>query len=745
MISSPRWVIRAALLAFALALGTSGAAAQQAGLREAMTEANITRLAAGVLGSSQLAHKPLDGTLADALLEHYLDALDPDRMLFLVADAQELTGEGARLARDTLRTGDTRLAHLVFERFLERLRARARYVERTLADASFEFTGDEHYALDRESAARPHSLDEARALWRERLRFEYLQEKLGDREPAAIAGTLEGRYARGLERMEQLGRSEVLAVYLSAMARAYDPHSDYLGHSELDNFQISMNLSLFGIGAKLQSVDGRCRIVELIPGGPASRSGQLGPGDHIVAVAQGDGAPVDVIDMPLARIVELIRGPKGTVVELTVVSAGEGENGARRQVRIERDEIRLEERRAKARIVDLPHGARETVRLGIVEVPSFYSSVAGAMGGSTAAVTEEASATTDVARLLRKLAAEDVQGVLLDLRRNGGGSLTEAISLTGLFIAEGPVVQTRGVRGTVQVVADPDSAVHYSGPLVVLTSRFSASASEILAGALQDYGRALIVGDPSTYGKGTVQSLVPLAPMMDRAGLDYAYDPGALKVTIRKFYRPGGASTQVRGVAADIVVPSPSALSFEGEAGLDNPLPWDAVAPARFERYAAVQPYLPALRAASARRVREDAAFVQLRAELERIRERLDAGRVSLNEAERRREMARLEARREELLRALDAIGARGAVVYEIPVSAAERPGLPPPFEAPAQDASGPPAASGAPADDVAGAPAVHDLVLLEAQRILADYLALHARERAPAVPERLRATAGDR
>jgi len=724
---------RLAALVLALLFATPGFAARQVAQPDSATEDNITRLTAAVLGNSQLAHRPLDATLASSFLDRYFDALDPEHLLFLESDIAQFAAHRGSLARNTLRSGDNHVAHAVFERFLERLRERADYNGEVLRTATFDFTGDDEYALDRTGAARPRDVAAARELWRQRLRVDYLQEKLEDKPADEIASTLERRSRRLVQIMEQMSRDEVLEIYLSALARVYDPHSDYLGHRQMEELAISMNLSLFGIGARLQSVDGRCKIVDVLAGGPAKRSGLLGPGDHIVAVAQEGDEVVDVIDLPLSRIVSMIRGPKGTVVLLTVISSSDGDDGVRRQVRLVRDEIKLEEQRASATIVDLPVSAESTRRLGIIDLPSFYADLGEQAGAKAGGGQGDASATADVARLLHKLKTEHVEGIVLDLRRNGGGSLQEAIALAGLFITQGPIVQTRGRGGDVDVAMDPDPGVIYDGPLVVLTSRFSASASEIVAGALQDYERAVIVGDAATYGKGTVQSIVPLGPMMKRAGLRYAYDPGALKVTIRKFYRPGGASTQLKGVVADIVVPSSSGVRDVGESELDNPLPWDSVPPARYERLSSVRPYLAALRAESARRVAQTEDFRYLRPELKRLEERQATRTVSLNEARRREELARFEARRKEYRQAIAALEARAPVSYEISVGDAARPGLPPPVvpdrdDAPAQDAAN----EADPADpDAADLLAQRDIILTEAQRILADYVALSTGNRA--------------
>ena len=543
-----------------------------------LTDRNITRVTAGLLEHSQFSHHRLDDELAARFLERYLDSLDPAHVLFLQSDAQEFDALRSRLPDLTRSEGDLTTAHAIFQRYLEQLDQRVAYVTNALRSEPFDFTGQDSWSFDREKAPRPRDLDAARQLWRQSLRAEYLQEKLAGKQAGDIVTILARRHTRLLQTMKNLTGEEVLEVYLNALAHVYDPHSDYLGRAQMDDFSIAMNLSLFGVGATLHAEDGYGKIYELVPGGPAARSGLLRPGDRIVAVGQGDAKPVDIVDMPLSDAVKLIRGPKGTRVSLTFIPAASTDESARKTITLVRDEVKLEDQQAKARIVDLPQQTGSTRRVGIIDLPSFYG------GFDRQTSSKSSSATADVAKLIRKLEAEHIQGLILDIRHNGGGSLEEAITLTGLFIREGPVVQTRDLDGRTEVGADTDVGELYDGPLIVLTSRFSASASEILAGALQDYGRAVIVGDKSTFGKGTVQSVVPLAALMDRNRLAHSFDPGALKVTIRKFYRPSGASTQLKGVAADIILPSLGEAAGVGEAELQDPLPWDRVPPSIWMR-----------------------------------------------------------------------------------------------------------------------------------------------------------------
>jgi carboxyl-terminal processing protease len=712
------------LLAVGLSLGLGAVALAGPPARapnSQVTEANVTRLTTSILERSQFAHHPLDAELAGKFLDGYLDALDGRRSLFLHSDIEEFAAYKATLAQAT-REGNTSAAHAIWRRYLQRLRERTAYLTQQLQTSSFDFTGQDTYSFDREQAQRPRDVAGAQAGWRQELRAEYLDEKLRDVPKKQIATTLARRYEQQQRTMQALGEDDVLEAYLNALAHVYDPHSDYLGHEQMESLSIAMNLSLFGIGAVLESKDGYTTIRELVPGGPAGRGGILQPGDRIVAVAQAGKEPVDVINLPLSRAVELIRGPKGSRVTLTVIPASAPEGSLPKAVALVRDEIQLEDQQAKARIVDLPNAPGSVLRVGVINLPSFYADM-GSPGGKG-----RRSVTADVARLLTKLQAEQVQGLIIDLRRNGGGSLEEAISLTGLFIPQGPVVQTRGPDGKVDVDADTDPAQLYAGPLVLLTSRFSASASEILAGALQDYGRALVVGDSSTFGKGTVQSVLPLARIMDQSGLAHSYDPGALKVTIRKFYRPSGSSTQMRGVESNIVLPSTTDFSAVSEAAMKDPLPWDAVPVAAYTREDRIAPYVDALRQKSVQRIAAAQDFVYLAEDIAQLRKSLATKTTSLNEADRRQELAEAKARQAERERERATRQTQRPPTYEITLKNAAAPGLPPPLssnspptKSPAKSASRAPGAASDPTTRASG----DDIILREAEHILADYIDL--------------------
>jgi len=703
----PVGAVSASLIAFAAAFGFRGADPLDA----QATDAAVTVLTTQILEKSQFAHQQLDDELAGKFLDRYLDTLDGNHMIFLKSDLDEFSGSRKSLAETTRKQGDTKLAHFIFKRYLQRLDQRVAFIAAELKDGKFDFSAEETYSYDRKEAPHPADLEAAQALWGQQLRYEYLQEKLAGKKQEDIVKTLSRRPIRTAEAMRKLSDKAVLEIYLNALAQIYDPHSDYMGPEQLKSFEIGMNLSLTGIGATLQSEDGYCKIKELVPGGPAARSGLLLNGDRIVGVSQKkDGEFTDLIDLPLSQAVELIRGKKGTSVFLNIIPAAATDESARKTITIVREEIKLEDQQAKAQIIDLPAGDK-TQRIGVIDLPAFYAGEGDGKGAPT-------SATADVTRIVTKLKQESVTGIILDLRRNGGGSLQEAIDLTGLFIPSGPVVQTRNLEGRLEIGKDRDGDVAYDGPLVVLTSRFSASASEIVAGALQDYGRAVIVGDTSTFGKGTVQTIIPLDRIMQGEGIVPGSDPGALKVTISKFYRPSGKSTQLEGVKADIVIPSLTDLPEIGESDLGNPLPWDTVPAAKFTEAGRVSPSLGALRTRSDQRVAQAPGFIELKSEIERFRKLRADKSVSLNEAQRQKEKAELEARVETLKKERLARADKQPAAYEVTLKNVTKPGLGELVKQKKPEVELDPETD----DEIAAAAPAEDIVLHVAQRILLDY-----------------------
>jgi len=673
-------------------------------LKPGPDDVGIAIVVARMLEQGHYTGHRFDNEMSSKMLDQYINMLDPQHIHFLQTDLDKFEPYRKRLDDLILRRGDTWPAYEIFTTFRERLEQRTEYVDELLKTEKFAFTNDERILLNRKDEPAPKSMAEAKKLWSDRLRAEYLQEKLGRSDdgktlkkakPASTNGApdsvdagktleeeieevLSKRYHRNLHFFQEMDHDDVFELYITSLARVYDPHTDYMGKSQLEQFSISMNLALFGIGAQLQlDEDGFCKVLRLMPGGPAIKSKKIKEGDLIVAVAQSNAAPVDVVGMNLNKTVQYIRGQKGTEVRLTLESPDTGE---RRIVSLVRDEIPLEDQQAKAKIIDLPGEGDVTNRLGIIDLPSFYASMEtlSSRGKSEPRFTSE-----DVAALIKKMKQEQVEGIILDLRRNGGGSLEEAVKLTGLFIKEGPVVQVKGPRGDPIVDADQNPAVLWDGPLVVLTSRFSASASEIVAAALQDYGRALVVGDSSTHGKGTVQSLNQLKPYLRMAGLDTTNEPGALKYTIRKFYRASGASTQFKGVTPDLVLPSVLNHSEDiGEASLDYALPWDTIESAEYDKLNRIAPYLQELKKHSDERIAKSKDFAYIREDIDQYLERREDRSVSLNEAERRKEKAEEDARNKAREEERKARKRPEPVVYDITLKQADLPGLPEPEDA---------------------------------------------------------------
>jgi carboxyl-terminal processing protease len=657
-------------------------------------DARIAYWTARFLENRQYSQQLLDTGMSEKFFDGYLETLDPRRENFLQSDIDEFAHYRTNL--DALTIGGRGRANLtpayeIFGRYLERLTQHTDYVNKLLAQDRFKFNTDERFLLDRRHAPYPKDLAAAEDLWSQRLRYEYLQEKLGLEFSPTNGGTLlplpksanteitsdlTRHYNWNLHYFTNWDGDNVLQVYLNALTHAYDPHTDYLNHQHAQNFSIEMSLSLFGIGAKLSEDYGYCTIESLIPGGPADKSGQIKNKERVIAVAQSNLPPVNVVDMDLSKVVELIRGPKGTQVWLTLE---EKDNPASRHVVVlTRDEIKIEDQEAKAQLIETPDGCGDTNRIGVIDVPSFYfpTDIAGNTGHS-----QQSYVSVDVAKLIRKLEREKVAGIILDMRGNPGGSLEEAIRFTGLFIKEGPVVLARDPIGEVQLDSITNAAALYSGPLVVLLNRFSASAAEIAAAALQDYGRALVVGDTSTHGKGTVQQLMPLDKYVWPATPTATNDPGTLKITIRKFYRVTGASTQLKGVESDIVLPDVLNESPDiGESALENALQCDTNAPVDFNKVNLVQPYLADLRRDSEARIATNQDFNYIRQDIDEFKKVQADKTATLNEQdalnERKKNAAEKMLRDKELAKQ----GTPNETIYNLTVENAGEPGLPPPF-----------------------------------------------------------------
>lgn len=570
---------------------------------------------------------PLNDERSEKIYQGYLKMLDPSRSFFTAADIAEFDPWRTRFD-DLLKNGDLQPGFAIYKRHLERLQSRLTFTLNLLEKGvdTFDFGVDETLLVDREDAPWAKNIAELEDLWRKQVKDDVLRLKIAGKEPKAIQELLIKRYKNQQARLKQTRGEDVFQAYINAFAMSYDPHTTYLSPDNAENFDINMSLSLEGIGAVLQSDNEFVKVVRLVPAGPAEKSKQIAPADKIIGVAQGSKEMVDVIGWRLDEVVKLIRGPKGSQVRLEVIPASNAPNDqTSKVVAITREAVKLEEQAAKKTILNLTHENRD-YKLGVIEIPAFYLDFKAFRAGDP----NYKSTTRDVKRLLTELEKEKVDGVVIDLRNNGGGSLQEATELTGLFIDQGPTVLVRNSDGRVDVLADENSGVYYKGPLAVLVNRLSASASEIFAGAMQDYHRALILGG-QTFGKGTVQSIQPL-------------NHGELKLTLAKFYRVSGQSTQNQGVIPDIKYPDVMDTKEIGESALPEALPWDSIKPAIRPELDPIKPFLAELQSRFEARTAQNPDFTFARERLQLAQKLMAENTVSLNESTRRAQQADIEA-----------------------------------------------------------------------------------------------------
>jgi len=630
------------------------------------SDLNIKKISSSVAYSLPVFHLnqlPLDENIATNAFNLFIDSLDPSRSYYLQSDIDAFSQESHGLAK-RLQDGDIEFATSVFEILMERIENRMAFTEQLLENG-FDTSTDETFLWDRQEAEWVETEAEWNELWRKRIKHEYIarlvskQVYAAEQEEAAtntvdsaeasttntvdsaeasttnIVGDADGEYDEEAEEanlspdefilerykqfkltMESFDEEMLLQRYLTAFSHVYDPHSDYMSPSSVEDFDINMKLSLVGIGAMLRPDDGAARIVRVIPGGPADQDGRLKAGDKIIAVAQGDDEPVSILHWPLYKAVRLIRGEIDSTVVLTVIPASDRSGTRTKKIDLVRDEVKLEEQAAKGEVQEVDLGDGNTRRLGVITLPDFYADFTA----TNKHQKDARRASTDVRRLINELMLEGIEGLVLDLRNNGGGSLVESIDIAGFFISSGPIVQVKERRG-VQVLPDADPEVNYDGPMIVLVNRLSASASEILAAALQDYKRAIIVGDKQTHGKGTVQTLMPLGG--DRRG--------SLKLTTAGFYRINGGSTQLKGVTPDIIIPSYLDVMDIGEDSLKHALPWDTVRPAMYRTESGLSELVPLLAEQSRERIENDGEFQLYLQRRERLKERYETKTVSLS------------------------------------------------------------------------------------------------------------------
>jgi carboxyl-terminal processing protease len=599
----------------------------------------VARLVMQLLPRKHISARKVDDEISSRALDIYLKALDPMKLYFYQSDVDDF-GRYRTQIDDLTARGDLSPAYQIFTRYLTRVNERLQVVQELLQQ-DFDFTEPDTIIIDPKATTYAKTVDEARDRWRRQLKFNILDLKDDGKTDAEAREQLQRRYARYAKRWAQTESDDILELYLSSITMAYDPHTTYMSPSSLNDFTIQMRLNLEGIGAALREKDGYTVVSSVIPGGAADKDGRLKEDDHIVSVGQQSGEMVDIVEMPLKQVVSLIRGKAGTLVRLGVKKGGTGETEV---YNITRAQVQLEDSAARGKVIEhsLPNGSGEKFKIGYINLPSFYLDMEGARNNEA----NFRSSTKDVRRLLDGFRSQGVDGVVLDLSRNGGGSLTEAISLTGLFIDRGPVVQVKNANGSIQEYSDDEPGVAWDGPLVVMTSKLSASASEILAGAIKDYRRGIIVGDPATHGKGTVQTLMDLGREMFRNDRN---NYGALKVTLQQFYLPDGDSTQLDGVAADVILPSITSVMDISESDLDYALPHDRIPSARHRVYNMVPSnLLDTLRDNSVERVGQDKEFVDLLRRKEMYVRQKQEKTISLVEEDFVRRRKEMDAQKEE-------------------------------------------------------------------------------------------------
>lgn len=592
------------------------------------------RIIVYLLNSNHYSKINFNDSLSSAILDEYIETLDNNKTYFLASDIAAFEKYRYKLD-DLTEAEDVSPAYEIYTVFTQRFQERTDFVLSNLLSKEFDYSIDEYYESDRSNEPWAATEAELNDVWRKMIKSQTLSLKLTGKKPEEISETVGERYKRLAKSMGQFNSEDVFSVYMNTITSAYDPHTNYFSPKAADLFKQNMSLSLEGIGARLQTENDYTKVVEIVPGGPAEKSDAIHPNDRITGVAQGEGGEmVDVIGWRIDDVVKLIKGPKGTKVRLQLLPAATGIAGPPVEIVLIRDKIKLEDLHASKSIINYKKDGKD-LKLGVIVLPSFYMDFEAYQKRDPNYV----STTRDVARLIKELEAENVSGLVLDLRNNGGGSLAEAIDLTGLFIKDGPVVQIKNSSNKIEVQKDDDPSVVYNGPLVVLTNRFSASASEIFAGAIQDYNRGVVVGE-STHGKGTVQQIVDLNRFFNEPDIQ----AGELKLTLQKFYRVTGSSTQMKGVVPDIQLPTPYDADKFGERSYPNAMPWDEIKGTLFQRTPLVNSNVIAgLNESYHQRLKTDSSLNKLVVETNEFRKSLNETRVSLNEAVRKKEQEETE------------------------------------------------------------------------------------------------------
>lgn len=584
----------------------------------------------------------LDDELSSAIYKHYLENLDQNKAYFIKSDILEFEPYRFKID-DAIMQSDLSPAYNIFKRYRQRVDERIDFALKTL-EQKFDFTIDETYRFDRRDDDWSNTRKELDALWRKRVKNDVLNLQLAKKDDAEIKKTLTSRYERIRSSTFQLNSNDVFQSFINAYTTSIEPHTAYFSPRTSENFDISMRLSLEGIGAVLRAENDYTQVVKVITGGPAELSGQIDADDRIIGVGQDKkGEIIDVIGWRLDDVVDQIRGPKGTVIKLEVLPKGTGPEGPSKIVMLTREKIKLEEQDASSSIIEIPES---NTKIGVIDLPTFYIDFAAQAEGKK----DYKSTSRDVRKLIKEMLKENIDGLIVDLRSNGGGSLSEALELTGLFIDRGPVVQTKDASGRVDINYDPEPGISYPGPLAVLVDRNSASASEIFAGAIQDYRRGIIVGEP-TFGKGTVQNVIDLNRFIKESNEDH----GRLKTTIAQFFRVSGGSNQYKGVIPDIVFPTAENSEDQGERAYENALPWDRVKAARY--YPANAPIDSFIFAKEEheKRIKQNKLFQLLMDDVYLQREASDRKEIPLLQSKRKAEREKILAAKKDIENAMRA------------------------------------------------------------------------------------------
>ncbi len=598
----------------------------------------INQVITQLLSSYHYRKQNLNDSLSSAIFDQLLNNLDHNKLYFLADDIKSFEKYRFEID-DYLKTGKLDAPFEMFNLFKNRMNERMVYIHNRLKE-EFDFNAEETIVLDRTEEPWAVSNSELDEVWRKRLKNDLLNLILTGKEYKDACDVLLKRYQNFHKIILQYEAEDVFSLYINSFTQVYDPHTDYFSPIASDNFNISMKLSLEGIGATLRSENDYTVVNTIVPGGPAYKSGLIKEEDKIIAVAQGDkGEFIDIIGWRLDDAIQLIRGKKGTVVRLQILKASDGVNASPTEIKIVRDEVKLEEQAAKSEILNIKEND-VNFKLGVIKLPSFYTDFEGQRNGKP----DYKSTTRDVKEILKKFHQENVDGVIIDLRNNGGGSLQEAIQLTGLFIKDGPVVQVKNSSNIIEVNRDPDPTILYDGPLAVLVNRSSASASEIFSAAIQDYGRGIILGD-NTFGKGTVQNLIDLNRSIPISNKKL----GQLKLTIAKFYRVDGGSTQHKGVVPDIKFPSIYSHDEFGESSQKSALPWDQIQPAQYYKYDDISKFIPQLYSKHAERISKDPEYQLMINEIQDYKDNREKKEFSLNQKIRKEERDKAEEKRKQL------------------------------------------------------------------------------------------------